>query len=302
MNDIRKEVCSYHNLYKATAKSKKNVGWKDSVARFYNHSLLNVYKLKKELDEDTYKISPYSIFEIHEPKRRIVSSTKFKDRVFQKSLCDNYLYKEITRHFIESNCACQLGKGTDKARNCLFKMMIDFYKEYGVNGYALKLDIHDYFGSTDHEIAIREISKYIRDDWARQKVVDIINSFEGDKGIGLGSQISQLIQLALLNGLDHTVTKKYKIKYYVRYMDDIILICDDKEYLRKVQRKIYFILKDLKLELNTKKTQIIKITQPIHFLGFSYLLHENGRVTRKLPPPAFNIGWKKFSSYSTILV
>ena len=289
MSYVKDKVCSFSNLYRATQTCKKNVGWKDSVAHFYNHSLSSVYKLIQIINKDDYRISPYSVFIINEPKTRKITSTRFKDRVFQRSLCDNYLTNEISRNFIPNNFACQKGKGTDRARECLAKLLRRFYDEHGVNGYTLKVDIHDYFGSTQHEVAIKAVNDRVRDEWACQEVKRIIESFNTDgdytKGIGLGSQVSQLIQLAVLDDIDHYITEKLGIKLYVRYMDDFILIHEDKEYLKiclkRIRRRL---MRKTKLEISSKKTKISKITQPLHFLGFSYQLHETGKVTKKLLP------------------
>ena len=287
MSDVKTKICSFSNLYQATRTCKKNVAWKDSVAHFSNHALSSVYKLIQIINKEDYRISPYSVFIINEPKTRKITSTRFKDRVFQRSLCDNYLTQEISRNFIPHNFACQKGKGTDRARECLERLLKQFYKEYGVNGYTLKVDVHDYFGSTRHDIAIKAVRERVRDEWACQEVERIINSFNTDgdytKGIGLGSQVSQLIQLAVLDDIDHYITEKLGIKLYVRYMDDFILIHHDKEYLKTCLKRIRRRLRDkLKLEISPKKTHISKITQPLHFLGFSYKLHETGKVTKKI--------------------
>lgn len=62
-------------------------------------------------------------------------------------------------------------------------------------------------------------------------VCRVIDSFEGDRGLGLGSQISQIMELLVLNDLDHFIKEKLHIKYYIRYMDDFILIHPDRGYL-----------------------------------------------------------------------
>lgn len=286
MASVREKVCSFENLYKATQVCRRNVKWKDSVAHFSNHSLLSVYKLKQQLDNGTYQISPYSVFEIREPKYRLITSTRFKDRVFQRSLCDNYLTNEICKNFIPTNYACQKDKGTDKARECLTNHLKYYYKVNGTNGYVLKVDIHDYFGSTDHEIAKKAVRKRISDDWAYNQVATIIDSFNSNgnhsKGIGLGSQVSQLIQLAVLDDLDHYITQRLGIVLYVRYMDDFILIHKNSEHLRNCLKSIIRFLKNIKLEISKKKTNIAKVTQPIRFLGFSFRLNENGKVTKRI--------------------
>lgn len=286
MPNVKNEICSFTNLYKATQVCRKNVRWKDSVAHFSNHSLQHVYKIRQTLLNNTYELSPYSVFIIREPKKRTITSTRFKDRVFQRSLCDNYLTKEVTKGFIPNNYACQKNKGTDRARECLERNLKTYYYKNKTNGYVLKVDIHDYFGSTLHTVANAAIRKRVRDEWACDEVQRIIDSFdkEGDttKGIGLGSQVSQLIQLAVLDELDHYITEKLKIDLYVRYMDDFILIHEDKEYLHYCLKKIKRFLRKIHLEISPKKTHIFKITQPIRFLGFSFKLHETGKVTWKL--------------------
>lgn len=290
--NVKDNVCSFPKLYLGYKKSKESVLWKDSVSCWYIHSLAKTRKLKLSHYNGTYKISPYPIFIIREPKERKITSTRFKDRVFQRSLCDNYLTKELTKHFISNNFACQKGKGTLKAQQCLDTMLRQFYKENGTNGYVLKLDIHDYFGSTDHQVAVKAIADRIDDEWVLGHVTNIINSF--DKGIGLGSQVSQLIQLAVLDDIDKYIVNELHIKFYERYMDDLILIDSSKEFLKKCKGKIISLLKQKKLEVSPRKTFIAKVTQNIHFLGFSFLLHNNGSVTWKLLPKTLSRLRKKF--------
>lgn len=73
--------------------------------------------------------------------------------------------------------------------------------------------------------------KYISDVKAADMVCRVIDSFEGEKGLGLGSQISQIMELLVLNDLDHFIKERLHIKHYIRYMDDFILIHSDKCYL-----------------------------------------------------------------------
>lgn len=282
---IRTTVCSIKELHKAMRKCKKGVAWKDSVANFIHHGLLRCYKLKKSLNNETYRISAYIQFQVHEPKTRDIVSTRFVDRVFQRSLCDNYLTNEIQRDFIADNYACQVGKGNDKARLAMIRHMHEHFLEYGCNGYILKCDIHDYFGSTSHQVA-KESTKHVRDEWARQELYKIIDSFTQGEiptiGMGLGSQVTQSVQLAVLDEMDKLITEKAKIKHYWRYMDDFYLIHIDKDYLKKCYKSIVNHLKSKGLTLNEKKSKIQKLTQPIHFLGFSYLLKPNGKISCKV--------------------
>ena len=286
MDEVKLKVCDFKSLYTAMYKCKKNVMWKDSVAGWVKNGLANCHRLNKQLMDDTYTIDKYSEFIIHEPKTREIVSTRFKDRVFQRSLCDNYLYEAVTKSFIFDNCACQVGKGTDFARRRLLIHMQRFFRKHGTDGYVLNCDIKSYFGSTPHSTAKAAMRKRIDNDWAYGHVGSIIDSYnqgpDPDVGMGLGSQITQLVQLAVLDDLDHYIKEGLQIKQYVRYMDDFILIHHDKEYLHYCKKKIGEQLANLGLQLNLRKTQIFSLKQGINFLGFKFHLTETGKVIRRL--------------------
>lgn len=285
---VRDIVCDYDNLYRAMMKCKKGVMWKDSTAGFVKNGMVNCFLLKDEVLSGRYKIGKYSVFTITEPKVRRIVSTRIRDRVFQRSFCDNYLTNALSKSFIYDNCACQVGKGTDFARNRLKCHLQRFGRKNGLNGYVLKCDIKNYFGSTSHKVAENAVRKRATDKWAADEAVRIIDSFtQGDDpkvGMGLGSQVTQLIELAVLDDLDHFIKEKLRIKHYVRYMDDFILIHEDKEYLKYCLRLIDERLRSLGLMLSKKKTQIFPIKQPIHFLGFSFRLTVTNKVVMKLLP------------------
>lgn len=277
----REKICSFEELYKAVFICKRNVMWKDSVAGFVKNALVNCYNLHHELMNDTYKLSPYSVFVVHEKKTRTIVSTRMRDRVVQRSLCDNYLTEYLTKSFIYDNCACLPGRGTDMARNRLKCHLQRFYRKHGLDGWVLKVDIHDFFGSTSHDVVKAAVAKRVPDPWVRQQVYTIVDSFDHiapDRGMGLGSQITQLVQLAVLDDMDHYIKEVLRIKGYVRYMDDFILIHEDKEHLKRCLVEITRILTDLGLELNEKKTGIQPVRNGIHFLGFSFRLTDTGKV------------------------
>lgn len=280
--NVKENVCSFENLYRAMQKCKNNVMWKDSTAGFVKNGLVNCLNLHQDLINGTYKIGNYTVFTITEPKVRVIVSTRIRDRTFQRSLCDNYLTEALSKSFIYDNCACQVGKGTDFARKRLKVHLQRFYRKHGLNGYVLKCDIKNYFGSTAHSVAIAAVNKRVADSWARERTAEIINSFtqgeDPDVGMGLGSQVTQLIELAVLDDLDHYIKERLGIKHYIRYMDDFLLIHESKEYLLYCKSIIYEKLKELGLRLNPKKTQIFPVSQNIRFLGFRFKLTNTGKV------------------------
>ena len=274
------EAISFENLYKGLKKSTKGVMWKRSVTVYRTNGLKNTYNLRQYLLEDNYKIDNYQRFMIHEPKEREIIATRIKDRQFQRSLCDNILYPQITKSFIRDNCACQKGKGVDDALNRMDVHLHRYFRKHGSEGYVLKCDIHHYFAETTHEVAKAAVAKRVKDEDAKRRVFEIIDSF-GEKGIGLGSQVSQLVELAVLDDFDHWVKEVLRVKHYIRYMDDFILIHESKAFLKECLDRIREKLKEIDLELNPK-TGIHPLKQGVKFLKWRFVLTASGKVIRKM--------------------
>lgn len=274
------EIISFDKLYKGLKDSCRNVRWKDSVVGYEQNALKNTYSLRTSLLKGTYKIEKYQRFIIHEPKEREIVATRMRDRQFQHSLCDNGFYEQITKSFIHDNCACLRGRGVDYTLNRVNAHLRRFYTQHGNDGYVLKCDIHHYFASIRHDIAKSAIRKRIKDENMVEHVDKIIDSF-GEIGLGLGSQVSQLIALAVLDDMDHFIKEELHIKHYVRYMDDFILIHEDKEYLMHCRHVLETHLCNMGLELN-KKTQIIPLHKGFNMLQWRFILTDTGKIIRKM--------------------
>lgn len=325
------KVISFDNLYNGLQKSQRGVTWKDSVAGYSINGLKNTYRLRQEILEGRYRISKYQRFTINEPKKREILATRIKDRQFQRSLCDNSIYEDVTKRFIRDNCACQRGRGPCDAINRLKLHLQRYYRKYGNNGEAVQADIKGFFPNTEHGVACHTMERYINDKMCASYVCDIIKSFievqvlgvlirnnirsaetvahkitmkyiYGDKtnlvlpakvikeikellndeakGIGLGSQVSQLTELAVLNTLDHFIKEKLHIKHYIRYMDDFILIHENKQYLQYCLREIAKLLANIKLTLNPKTT-IRKLSQGVNFLKWRFVLTDSGKIVMR---------------------
>lgn len=271
----------FGNLYRAMKKACRNVRWKDSVIGYESNGLKNTYTLRQDLLHGRYKISPYQRFKVYEPKEREIVATRIRDRQFQKALCDAGLYEDIMEHLIHDNAACQTGKGTDFTLNRLTAHLRRYYNEHGTDGWVLKCDIKKFFPSTPHEVAKQAIRKRVRDERAAQAVCDVIDSFEGEVGIGLGSQISQLVELAVLDDLDHYIKERLRIKHYVRYMDDFVLIHPDKAVLKKCRHEIDAFLQSIGLTLNAKTT-MYPLRQGVRMLNWRFVLTDTGRIMKHM--------------------
>lgn len=279
MSDFQKLV-DFGNLYNSCKVSLKGKGKRQSAIRFNVLALENLCVMKRQLIDHTYKIGAYTEFIVSEPKRRVVKSGSFRDKVLQHCLCDYVLLPKLKDVFILDNYAGQTGKGTLFGLNRLSENLLSFYDKHGCNGYILKCDIAKFFYSIDHK-AMKECVRQYFDDVDIQWICDLfIDSTEGC-GLPLGNQCSQVFALMFLDGLDHFVKENLGCEYYGRYMDDFYLLAESKEYLQECLIQIKAYLADLQLELNNK-TEIVPMQKGIRFLGFHSYLMDDGKVIRKL--------------------
>lgn len=278
MNNEHPEVTGYEAIYRSMMKCKKGVMWKDSTAHFCLNGLTEVMKLEQSLMDGTYKERPGRTFTVYEPKKREILSISFRDRIYQRSLNDNAVYPMMAKSFIYDNCACQQGKGTDFAMNRLHAHLQRYYRKHGKDGWVLQCDIKGYYPNMPHEVAKKKFAKHL-DEWTFAEVKKILDRFEGDIGFNPGSQLIQIAGISVLDEMDHFIKEKLRIKHYIRYMDDFILISNDKQYLRNCLENIKEYLKERGFELN-EKTSLYRISQGIKFLGFRFVLTDTGKIIR----------------------
>lgn len=279
------DIFTFENLYNAHKKCRKSKQQKGEVIRFEINLAENIYKIIDEMINKKYNIGKYKQFIIYEPKKRLIEALPYKDRVVLACLCEHSIIPRLEKRLINDNVACRKGKGTTYGINRLeYFLKKEYLKENNNNIYYLKCDISKYFPSIDHEILLQKIKKtgFSKDEmWLLEKIIsEQPNNI--NKGLPLGNQTSQWFAILYLDRIDRLIKEELKIKGYVRYMDDFILIHRDKSYLQYCLSKIKKICKEeLKLELN-EKTQIGKVYNGIDFLGFRHTLTSSGKVIRKL--------------------
>jgi hypothetical protein len=274
-----KKALSYDALYNSMLKCKKGVIWKGSVASFYFNCTQELSKLENELADGTYMPRKPRFFTIYEPKQREIMSIAFRDRIVERSLNDNVIYPKIKNKLIYDNGACQKGKGTDFSRNRLIAHLRKYYMNHGTNeGYVLQCDISKYYPSMRHDVAEKIFHKMLDKETADMACFIINNRSEKEVGYSAGNQTIQTLGILYLNDLDHYIKEKLRFKRYVRYMDDFILMSNDKEELIKTKEIIEKELDKIGLKFNTKKTKIYKISKGIPFLGFKFVLTNKGKV------------------------
>ncbi len=182
------------------------------------------------------------------------------------------------KDFIYDSHANQIGKGTHKALERFDKFKRKVSKNNTRDCYVLKADIKHYFEEVDHEVLINIIRKKIKDDRIIRLISIILANHtimgKYGKGMPLGNLTSQFFANVYLNELDQFVKHILKVKYYIRYVDDFVILHESKEQLERWKTMIdIFLNKELKIRLHPNKSQIVKLENGIKFLGFKVFYH-----------------------------
>ena len=266
------KICSFQNLVNSVHKAAKGrKKYRYSIATFLLNMEKEVLQLQRELLTQTYIPSTYSQFIIYDPKIRTISVAKFRDRVVYHALC-NYAGTVLDNTLISDSYACRKNKGIHSA----LKKAAQFIK---TNRYFLKLDIQKFFESISHEKLYELIQRKIKDKktlWLIKQVIENVPpNYSKGFGLPIGNLTSQYFGNYFLGFLDHYIKQQLKIKAYIRYMDDMLLLAEDKITLWSAFQEIYLYLKDeLTLKLNEKAIRLAPVNQGIPFLGFKIYPHK----------------------------
>ncbi len=231
----------------------------------------------------TYRHGPYREFIVTDSKKRVIKAAPFRDRVVHHAVV-NIIEPIFEKAFIFDSYACRRGKGTHRAIKRLEHFIRSLQSRCAVaveqcgGGYCLKCDISKYFDSIDHGVLFRILAKRIGDENVLWLLREIIES--SDKGIPIGNLTSQLFANVYLHELDWFVKRTLREHYYLRYMDDFVILGADKRHLDNVREVVRAFLRDeLKLTLHPKKSDIFPIETGVDFLG--YVLRDGKRFVRK---------------------
>src|ERR1035437_1233000 len=211
----------------------------------------NIFDLQNDLKNKIYTHGVYYAFNISDPKPRIIHKATVRDRLLHHLIYQE-LYEYFDSKFIHDSYSCRLEKGTHKAIN----RFRDFFRKVSRNNtktcFVLKCDIRKFFANIDHDILKTILSKCLFDTDILRLLSQVIDSFnsiyaiaemkkacpsEVDKrrrGLPLGNLTSQLLVNIYMNEFDQFVKRKLKVKYYIRYADDFVVLSQDKKYLKKV--------------------------------------------------------------------
>lgn len=309
LNNLYNDMCDLNNIIKMTDKVCSRVRNKRLVDRFEVYKAEHIINIKNRLDRKNIMFDKYNIFMITDPKCRVVMSLNIEDKIINHLVSEYILVKTFENKYTDSMIATRKNKGTSYGIKLLKKYLKEIKKEYS-NFYFLKIDIKKYFYSIDHNILKNILRKNIKDKDSIKILDNIIDStnleyvnkeinelkekrikhlkdedliketmniplYERGKGVSIGNQTSQNFGLIYLYELNHYIKEQLHIKYLINYMDDFIIIHEDKKYLEYCLDEIKKFLLKYKLEINYNKTKTDSIRNGIDFLGYRFYVNNN---------------------------
>lgn len=291
-----------YDLFQAYYDARKHKRNSLNVLRFEANLETNLFKLYEEIINGQYQPGKSICFVVKKPVLREVFAADFRDRIIHH-LIFNYINPIVERQFILDSYSCRTGKGVAFGIKRLNHFIRSCSKNYSRDCYILKLDIKGYFMAMDRQILYQEvkqrlvgkkqvlqfnlnlvlslIQKVIFNDPTKKCIIkgsqcdwqDLPKSkslfWAGlNKGFPIGNLTSQLFGNIYLNDFDHFVKYQLGFQYYGRYVDDLILVHQDKKYLKKTITLIrYYLKNNLGLKLHDKKIYLQPYQKGIKFLG-----------------------------------
>ncbi len=275
-------ICEMDALFEAAIRSRSSIRWKSSVQRYFMNWLRNIVKLRFLLlrgDDVTLGFICFTISE--RGKTRFIRSVHFKERVPQRSLCDNALVPVLRHSLIYDNGASLEGKGISFALKRLRHHLHRYYRKHGSNdGWILLIDFSGYFDNILHEPIYEMLDRAFDD----KRIVNLARQFVepfGEKSVGIGSQVSQILAVSYRSYLDHYVKEVLREKYYGCYMDDSYIISDSKERLWRDYELIRKKCEERGIVLNPRKTQIVRLSHGFTYMKGKYWLTATGGIISK---------------------
>ena len=311
-------VADPNNLIKSFHKVKKSSGWKYSTQQVEVNLLKYINTLSKSLLDGTYRQSKGKEFVLNEQgKLRVIKALAPQDLIVQHSLCDFVILPAIKKLLIHDSGASLKGKGLSFTRRRFEQHLFNYYTHYGNEGYILKIDFRKFFDNIKHKELIEIFDNVFQDEEIKNLLERILEPYKIDvsysdneniidevfnsldyskikkelktgkrymeKSVGIGSPFSQLAGLFFPHYIDNYCKIVKGIKYCDVYMDDRIIIHNDKEFLKDLLKEIEKLATTIGIHIHKDKTQIIKLSRGFTFLKTKYILTKTGKIIRKIP-------------------
>jgi len=187
------------------------------------------------------------------------------------------LYNYFDERFVYDSYACRKNKGLHRA----LKRFKYFAGRVSNNNYQtchiLKCDIKKFFATVDQPQLMNILKRYIADADLLWLINQVVISFQSSRvgiGLPLGNLTSQLLVNIYMHEFDMFVKQELRVKYYIRYADDFVVLSNSKDYLVSLLPEFEKFLTDkLFLKLHENKVFIKAYASGLDFLGWVNFPH-----------------------------
>ncbi|AJP62064.1 reverse transcriptase [ANMV-1 virus] len=259
------QICTKENICKAYRKARLGKRKKFYVRKFESDVDANIEQLHQQLRDESWTPLPYKQFTAYEPKERLIRAPQFPDRIVHHALI-RMLEPIYNKILIYDTYASRKNKGTHATVDRLTR----FLRRDNDNVFVFHGDVRKFFDNIDHETLIKILRKKIVDERVITLIKKILTNQGISLGVTLGNYTSQWFANIYLSELDYFAKHNLKVKHYIRYMDDFLLLSDSKPELHRWKHQIEkFLNERLKLELHPVKRQIFPTNIGIDFVGYT---------------------------------
>ena len=267
---------------------------------FEKHLEANLFALASEIIERRYSPKPSICFIVDKPVKREIFAADFRDRVIHHFIY-NYISPIFEKSFINDSYSCRKGKGTHYGINRVDHFIRSCSQNYSKDCYILKLDLQGFFMSINKNILFTKLEQFIKEkyqqadkelviklckqiiyndptknciikgsksDWSDLPQTKSLFHSQPNCGLPIGNLTSQVFANFYMDSFDHFVKHDLKIRYYGRYVDDFVIVHEDKEYLRNLITKLSeYLQSELQTTIHPKKIYFQHYSKGVKFLG-----------------------------------
>lgn len=257
-------------------------------------------QLCNQINNGTYQIGRSIAFIVNKPVKREIFAADFRDRIVHH-LIINKLNHLFEKEFINDSYGCRINKGTHFGIKRVDTFIRKCSKNYTKDCYVLKLDIQGFFMHINKNILWQKLELFINEKYHQKDKAFILklskqvvfnnptqnciikgkrsnwNDLPNSKslfhsptnsGLPIGNLTSQVFANFYMNTLDHYIKHNLKIKYYGRYVDDFVIVHENKAYLKSlISHFTTFLHSTLKLTLHPKKIHLQHYKKGVKFIG-----------------------------------
>lgn len=319
ISNLYDNMICYSNVLFVFNRIKNKSHNKNKIMLFMRYKNCYLYDILEKLRNNSYSFSNYHIFLIHEKKYRIIMSESVSDKIVNQMVSYfillpsfNCLIEEniATRSGKGSSYGYRLFEkyvndiGTNKN---IYVLRIDIKKYFYNISHVILLSMlerrikdkkainilkkiidltdNDYVNNKINSLISKEINRINYLKTSSNEKIKLINElrsiplYRNGYGLSIGCLTNQLLACFFLNDIDHIIKEELNCSRYIRYMDDLYLISDDKGYLKCCFDRIRDELNRIELDINNK-SGIYRLKDGVSFLGYTYTITSNKLLVR----------------------